>query len=376
MKVFYLTIAQDKESYKNYLSKWSVSPNLSNQNFHNKLIRSIALSHEVNVISIRPINRNFSEKSLQKSDKTENNVNWNYIKVSSNKVDKLLFTSNRVDEFTKNITKDDVLFVDALNLSLLKQAVRIKKKYGARIIGICTDNPSNISFTSDSYKNNLLSLGRELDEYIVLTRKLNDLYNISNKPYIIIDGVNELCSAGESKYKIDGDYIYFGGSLMRRYGVYNLIEAFNNLNNPNLRLVLCGHHEEPDLKDNIKKENILYLGALPNEEVMYLESHALCAVNPRPVDPSVDEYSIPSKTLEYLSCGTIAITVKNDLLMERYGKAILWSETGNVKDLENALNVAIKMDKKERESFIKNALETVNKYTSLEVINKEINKLF
>ena len=308
MKVFYLTIAQDKESYKNYLSKWSVSPNLSNQNFHNKLIRSIALSHEVNVISIRPINRNFSEKSLQKSDKTENNVNWNYIKVSSNKVDKLLFTSNRVDEFTKNITKDDVLFVDALNLSLLKQAVRIKKKYGARIIGICTDNPSNISFTSDSYKNNLLSLGRELDEYIVLTRKLNDLYNISNKPYIIIDGVNELCSAGESKYKIDGDYIYFGGSLMRRYGVYNLIEAFNNLNNPNLRLVLCGHHEEPDLKDNIKKENILYLGALPNEEVMYLESHALCAVNPRPVDPSVDEYSIPSKTLEYLSCGTIAIT--------------------------------------------------------------------
>ena len=168
----------------------------------------------------------------------------------------------------------------------------------------------------------------------------------------------------------------FGGSLMRRYGVYNLIEAFNNLNNPNLRLVLCGHHEEPDLKDNIKIENILYLGALPNEEVMYLESHALCAVNPRPVDPSVDEYSIPSKTLEYLSCGTIAITVKNDLLMERYGKAILWSETGNVKDLENALNVAIKMDKKERESFIKNALETVNKYTSLEVINKEINKLF
>lgn len=376
MKVFYLTIAQDKESYKNYLSKWSVSPNLSNQNFHNKLIRSIALSHEVNVISIRPINRNFSEKSLQKSDKTENNVNWNYIKVSSNKVDKLLFTSNRVDEFAKNITKDDVLFVDTLNLSLLKQAVRIKKKYGARIIGICTDNPSNISFTSDSYKNNLLSFGRELDEYIVLTKKLNDLYNISNKPYIIIDGVNEPCSAGESKYKIDGDYIYFGGSLMRRYGVYNLIEAFNNLNNPNLKLVLCGHHEEPDLKDNIKKENILYLGALPNEEVMYLESHALCAVNPRPVDPSVDEYSIPSKTLEYLSCGTIAITVKNDLLMERYGKAILWSETGDVKDLENALNTAIKMDKKERESFIKNALETVNKYTSLEVINKEINKLF
>ena len=376
MKVIYLTIAQDKESYKNYLSKWSVSPNLSNQNFHNKLIRSIALSHEVNVISIRPINRNFSEKSLQKSDKTENNVSWNYIKVSSNKVDKLLFTSNRVDEFAKNITKDDVLFVDTLNLSLLKQAVRIKKKYGARIVGICTDNPSNISFASDSYKNNLLSLGRELDEYIVLTKKLNDLYNISNKPYIIIDGVNEPCSAGESKYKIDGDYIYFGGSLMRRYGVYNLIEAFNNLNNPNLRLVLCGHHEEPDLKDNIKIENILYLGALPNEEVMYLESHALCAVNPRPVDPSVDEYSIPSKTLEYLSCGTIAITVKNDLLMERYGKAILWSKTGNVKDLENALNTAIKMDKKERESFIKNALETVNKYTSLEVINKEINKLF
>ena len=375
MRIFYLTTAQDSDSFKNNLSKWKVSPNLSNQNFHNKLIRSIALTHDVEAISIRPINSNFSEKIMQKASKIENKVKWNYIKVSSNRIDKLLFINKRIDELSRSITSDDVLFVDTLNLTLLKQAKRIVKKRKCKLISICTDNPFNISFISDSYKENLLSLGKEANSFVALTQKINELYNPDNKPSIIIDGVTESNDFGPFDFKIDKPYIFFGGSLMRKYGVYNLIEAFNNLKNIDIELIICGHHEEADLKDNIKDKNIKYLGALSYEEVNYLEKHALCAVNPRPIDPVIDEYSIPSKTLEYLANGVLTITVKNDLLMERYGKAILWSNSGEVKDLEAALKQALNMSEKEKEQLISNALSSIQRYASLESVNAEISKL-
>ena len=107
-----------------------------------------------------------------------------------------------------------------------------------------------------------------------------------------------------------------------------------------------------------------------------MEKHSLCAVNPRPIDPTIDDYSIPSKTLEYLANGTITITVKNNLLYERYGKAILWSKSGSIEDLENALEKAIDLNEKERESLINNSLQLINKFTSFEAVNKEIQKLF
>ena len=42
MKIFYLTTAQDSESFATNLSKWSVSPNLSNQNF---LLVRVVITH-------------------------------------------------------------------------------------------------------------------------------------------------------------------------------------------------------------------------------------------------------------------------------------------------------------------------------------------
>ena len=61
-KCIYFTTAMDNTSFKEYLSNWKVAPNLSNQNFHNKLIHSLALTHDVDVISVRSINKHYKEK--------------------------------------------------------------------------------------------------------------------------------------------------------------------------------------------------------------------------------------------------------------------------------------------------------------------------
>ena len=367
----------NNEDYKEYLSLWSVPPNLSNQNFHNKFIRSLAISQQVEAISVRPINSNFKAKTLHCASKLENNITWNYIKVSSYKVDKLLNLNVRIQKAViGKATKESIIFVDVLNRTLLKSSLRVAKKYGCKVIGICTDNPQNISFVNKNYANEVLSLSKQLDGYVVLTNKLSNLFNPNNKPCLVIDGLTENVNS-ESSIRIEGDYLFFGGSLMRKYGVYNLIEAYKRLNNPNLKLVICGHHEEEGFISYIKQvPGVIYLGALPYQDVNYVQKHSVCAINPRPIDPQIDEYSIPSKTLEYLSNGILTVCVNNSLLKDRYGSAIIWAKSGEVVDLYAAIKEALSLNDKEKEKLINNGIKLTEQYTSLQTINEQITKLF
>ena len=225
-KYIYFTNAMDNDSFKEYLEGWSVSPNLSNQNFHNKLIRSLALSHDIDVISVRAINRRYKYKKLEAKIIREGNIFWKYPLVTRNRISKYFKLFKRVTDIT--MQDSSLIFVDVLNFSLLRTAIKYRKKFKMPIIGICTDSPYNISFGKKKLTKKLVELGQTLDGYIVLTKKLNELYNVNKKPFICIDGVSEI----PSKYlepKINGDYIYFGGSLMKKNGLLNLIEAFKKL---------------------------------------------------------------------------------------------------------------------------------------------------
>lgn len=361
----------DEKSFEDYLKDWRVSPNLSNQNFHNKLIHSLALSHDIDVISIRSINKNFKHKSLEAKIVREDNIFWKYTYVTTNKIKKYL----KLFKWIKQISMHDseIVFVDVLNLSLLKNATKYAKKYKKKIIGIVTDSPNNISFLTKRYRKALLKYGQLLDGYIIMTDRLGDLYNVKNKPITKIDGVSELKVEYLPK-EIEGNYIYFGGSLMPEYGVYNLIEAFKKINDPTLKLVLCGHHVDmKQLHKAIKNyPNIIYKGPVAYKENLSLEKHSILTVNPRPINDKIDDYSIPSKTIEFLANGILTVTVNNKLLKDHYGPCIVWAETGEVDDLVDAINKALSMTKIEREMITLLGKNKAMQYTSQENINKQI----
>ena len=375
-KIIYFTTAIDKTDYKDYLEYWDVSPNLSNQNFHYKLIKAISITNEVNVISVRPINKNYQLDKLESGIKVEDNIIWNYVEVKNSRLDKLLSLDKRIKEVVNEERKNEcVIIVDTMNRYLLKEAIKYAHRYKFKIYGVCTDNPINISFVSNGYKKDLLSMGKKLDGYIALTPKLNELFNINNKPYVLIDGITENFEP-ETNINIKFPYVFFGGSLLPRYGVDNLIEAFERLNKVNLKLVICGHHEPEGFKEKIKKySDIIYLGPLTYDDVCAIQKEAECAVNPRPTDVLIDEYSIPSKTLEYLSNEVLTISVDNALLKKHYKDAIIWTKTGSADELYVALVRALSLSDKEKEKYISIGKELVEKYTSLDSVNKLIQEL-
>ena len=89
MKIIYFTTACEKEDYISFSKNWNTSLNTSIQNLHNRLIRSLALTHEVEVISIRPFSKKYCKlRGLPSALTNEGKITWHYLEIKRNKLAK------------------------------------------------------------------------------------------------------------------------------------------------------------------------------------------------------------------------------------------------------------------------------------------------
>ena len=374
MKIIYFTTAQDEKDFRSFINEWKISLNPSNQNFHNKFIRALAINNEVHVISVRPFSRsNMKVSRLEKETKTDGNITWHYVKRNGSKIWRTLVTDSQVMTALRSIDLTDSIFItDTINRAIVKAVYKIRKKYKRPTLGICTDSPSNISGTKRSYTLYLLNHTNNLDGYISLTDGLNGLFNPNGKPSYIFEGIVE--DKKIERKETDKPYIFFGGALMEKYGVYNLIEAFKQINNKDLELWLCGHHGDKRRIKEVSKgyPNIKFLGLLPVSKVMEYEQNALCLVNPRPFSEDLDRFSIPSKTLEYMAMSRPVISVRNTILKNKFPKELIWIPSSSSEDIKKGINKVLEMTEVERENLGEVAKNRVVELYSIESLGKNI----
>ena len=371
MKIIYFTTAQEENDFRSFINEWKISLNPSNQNFHNKLIRALAINNEVHVISVRPFSR--SNMKVRKLNKVDGNITWHYVKRSGNKISRALVTTSQMMNALKGIDLSDSIFItDTINRSVVTGVYKIKKKYKRPTLGICTDSPSNISGTKRSYTLYLLKHTSDFDGYLALTDGLNNLFNPNGKPSYIFEGLVEdkKIEVKESKKP----YIFFGGALMEKYGIYNLIDAFKEINNKNIELWICGHHGDKTRIKEVSKgfNNIKFLGLLPVNKVMEYEKASLCTVNPRPFSEDLDRFSIPSKTLEYMAMGRPVISVRNTILMNKFPDEIIWIPSSTTENIKKGIEKVLDMTEVERENFGENAKNRVLALYSIESVGKNV----
>ena len=212
-----------------------------------------------------------------------------------------------------------------------------------------------------------------LTGYIALTSGLNELYNEKSRASILLEGVVEskFKEIDTSKY---GQYLFYNGSLEEKYGVYDLVKAFNALENKDLKLVITGYHsfEEEKFKKAIESnENIIYLGMSNADEILALENGSIANINPRPYTEDFDRYLIPVNMLDYLNSNSIAVSVRNSKLQKYFPDDCIWVDSSDTEDLVNGINAALKLNG-EREKMIKKANADVVKAYSMPAINKRL----
>lgn len=329
MKILYLTTALHPSDYKNVLEKGKNAPNPSNQNFHTKLIAYLEREHDVRVISRRTNSKELFTSHYE-------NKNYIYPGFLNIPVIRNIMTISSGISYGQKWPADYIV-VDVLNVTLMEMAIRIRHKTNIPIIGVVTDNPVNLSNVRNIYIQNVFKKAAHCDAFIGLTRSLLNLFNPQHKPTLEIPGfipLHDVPSENGTE-----EYAYFGGALYARYGVDVLLDTFKK--DSALKLKIAGHGPLRQEILSLDSDNIDFLNLITPEKALELSKKATININPRPFDSALDEYSIPSKLIDYIFAGKPIISTENKPIMNIVGNNVFWIKEVSVYCLTDAMETIL-----------------------------------
>ena len=244
---------------------------------------------------------------------------------------------------------DKTLFVYTMSAPFMTAVKKLKSKFPElNICAIVADLPNMSSLSvkksfakkffekrmaSDSY-----SAMNCVDAFVLLTRQMADYMKL-DKPYVVMEGISTFSELQEKKESGNEKTILYTGTLHKRFGILNLVEAFCTINKPDYRLIICGTGDcEPEIKKSAQEDyRIDFKGQLKREDILKLQSKATALVNPRQNNEEFTKYSFPSKNLEYLSSGVPLIAYKLDGIPDEYDEYINYVEDNSIDSLRNML---------------------------------------
>lgn len=350
MNVLIFTSAMVEKEFAEYQTVADIKPNPSNQNFYAKLIKALSFNNNVSVISHRPFVKGmFDDPILERKQTIDKGVKYYYTKIETSRFYKLKGEAKEIvsvaEKAIKELSSDKfVIVVDTLRINLLRAAKIVAKKHKAKIVGVLTDNPANLSNVKAKYTKIIIKNSLKLDGYLALSKGLLKAFKVEKKPNYIFEGlVDELI---QTKKQPIGEYYFFGGALFERYGVKNLIDAFSEMNLKQ-KLVIAGNGPLKEYIYNYAEKNgkILYLSQLPKEQIYGLEQNSIANINPRPFSRKLDEESVPSKLLEYLASGVPTISTVHSKLFEIFKDDVFWITDSSKEGIINAIKNFTELDK-------------------------------
>ena len=169
-----------------------------------------------------------------------------------------------------------------------------------------------------------------------------------------------------------GKYIFFNGSLEEKYGVYELIKAFRELDHPDINLVISGYHANPNKMNEAigGKSNIISLGMIQSDEIVSLANQSLLNINPCPYSEDFDRYFIPDNLVDYFNANAVMVSVRNRQFKKYFEQDAIWIQSNEVYDLLKGIKAGLNLSKEERANMIKKANIDSSKLYSMAMINR------
>ena len=169
-----------------------------------------------------------------------------------------------------------------------------------------------------------------------------------------------------SKYKIEGNYIIYIGTIQPRKNLPRLIEAVSRIED--IKLVIVGKttgagrqgwmfEEVLDLPRKLSiEERVLFTGFVPDDELNLLVNGALAFTFPT----LYEGFGIP--VIDAMAAGIPVITSNTASLPEAAGKAALLVDPYSVDQIEQAIRT-ITTDKKLRSKLSKLGINQAKKFS-------------
>lgn len=357
MKILYFGTICDLTAYETLLQNSRVKPSVATIVFESALLDGFYKNGADVEVYSNPMVPNYRHSKLlywgSKQEKLDCGYTcqwlktWNlmFLKQLSRRMDgrKILKTW-----LEKNRGEDCVVLSYGISPFLTKDIISLCRKYGAKSCAIVPDLPRDMYMNSHGhpfkawlrkqYLKPVLRRQGEYDCYVYLTEAMAEVI-APEKPYVVMEGILNTASAAEEGQKTTPRGIMYAGGLNEKYGILNLLDAFEQADIPDAELWLFGDGNAVDVIREREKMNpkIRLFGRRNREEVLAYEQKATLLVNPRSVEEEYTQYSFPSKTIEYMYSGTPLLTTKLPGIPEEYFGYVFTTEDNDVFLLTNAL---------------------------------------
>lgn len=335
------------------------------------------LSEKPTVINVMPIGsfpQYYKDAFIKREVFNKNFINTGFCNVKL--LRKFMLKSYVYSELKKYYKNHDCseksIIVYTMDSAFLQALTKLKKKIpDIKICAVVADLPnmsslsSKKSFLQRIFGNYLskksFSYANCIDGYVLLTKQMAEYLNIS-VPFCVMEGIStETKDAVSEKKDSELKKILYTGTLHKRFGVVNLVEAFKHIKKENYRLIICGVGDsEEEIKSAAQKdERIIFKGQVTRDEALKLQRQATVLVNPRQNTEEFTKYSFPSKTMEYLSSGKPLVAYKLDGIPDEYDKYINYVSDNSDETLAQTLIAVCEKPLEQREFHGKQARKFV-----------------
>jgi len=316
----------------------------------------VNIDEEITIFNILPVGsfpQYYKYPFVCKSNFVDNNCNHTNIGFCNIKLIRKWFQIRRIYSTLKRwYLKDDepkTLFVYTISATFTNAVEKLKRKYrDLNVCAIVADLPNMSSLSSNKKLANKLFerwLAADsyskiycIDSFVLLTKQMAEYMNI-DKPYVVMEGIATYTEVAPKTSDTALKIILYTGTLHRKFGVLNLIEAFSMIDDSNYRLVICGIGDsEAEIRVAAAQDSrIIFKGQIKREEALKLQQEATVLVNPRQNNQEFTKYSFPSKNLEYLSSGIPLVAYKLDGIPDEYDEYINYVSDNSPETLSKVL---------------------------------------
>ncbi len=376
MKILYFGTVCDLDAYNKRLEACSQKPSVAPIVFETALLNGFSQnSAEVEVFSF-PMVPGFPDfKELCFGGNTEElscgykcrwlkTVNIPVLKQLTRRLDAIRSLKRWL---SRNHT-DGVIFTYSIPPFLVGSILKYAKRYNVKVFAIIPDllrdmyinenAKSPLTYLKNKYLSPALKLQGEYDGYIYLTDEMSKVV-APGKPYIVMEGIADtsLTIPVSMDEKSNITSIMYAGMLHEKYGIINLLDAFERLECDNAELWLFGDGTAVAeiISRSEKNPRIKYFGSVSRDKILDFERKATLLVNPRSPEDEFTKYSFPSKTVEYMLSGTPLVTTRLKGIPDDYNNFVFMCDSNTPEDLSRCISDALAHNRDELIEFGKQA---------------------
>ena len=375
MKVLYLGTVCNTENYEKEIANDKIKPSVAPLTFETALVEGFADNNiDVDIISFPMVAAFPGSKKLFWGERKEElacGYKNKWIKtinlIGLKQFSQGIFSKKLIKKwFKENQTEDKAVVIYSIYEPVAKNVIKYAGKYNTPCFAIVPDLPrdmysnkavSKIKRTlTDIYTKKALKIQDKFDGYIYLTGAMSDEIN-KNAPYIVVEGIaNTKQNIECTKIQKGKKSIMYAGALGNKYGLDNLLEAFENIDD-DIELWMFGTGDfENKIKEKAKIDSrIKFYGRKSRDAILEYEKKATLLVNVRSCDEEFTKFSFPSKTIEYMISGTPMLTTKLQGIPTEYFDYLFTIDDNITETIKNKLEEILKISDDELEAFGKKA---------------------